>query len=109
MGEWLRNNPCIYQKTLKTYKDTGKNTSLWAEKATDLNLESGKLLKTWYESIPTTVGKLQDGKSGSAAKGRIERDVFIEDPHTVYLSQNARFLSVSFASTCRSQTYPLSS
>ena len=35
------------------------------------------LLKTWYESIRTKVGKIHDTKSGSAAKVKTDRDVFI--------------------------------
>ena len=72
MGEWL------YLKTMKEYKDIAKKNQLWAEKAVELNLESGKLLKTWYDSIRTRVGKLNSTKSGSAAKSKTDRDVFIE-------------------------------
>jgi hypothetical protein len=78
MGEWLRHNSIFYDKTLKSFKNTDRKKALWEEKAFALNLESGQLLKTWYESVRTRVGKLLDTKSGSAAKSRTERDKFIE-------------------------------
>lgn len=77
IAEWLRENPCIYQKTLKSFKDAGHKSLLWQEKAKELGVESGALLKTWYDSIRTRVGKLHKEPSGSAAKDRSDRDKFI--------------------------------
>jgi hypothetical protein len=77
IGEWLRNHPELYSKALKSYKDVGKKTKLWDDKARDIGLESGVLLKTWYESIRTKVGKMTKEKSGSATKDVTDREVFI--------------------------------
>lgn len=79
IGEWLRNHPQLYSKALKAYKDVGKKTKLWDDKARDIGLESGVLLKTWYESIRTKVGKMTKEKSGSATKEMTDRDVFIQN------------------------------
>ena len=49
---------------------------MWAEKAAEPVLESGTLLRTYYESIRTKVGKITDTKSGSSTKDLTERDNF---------------------------------
>ena len=64
----------LYTKSMKEYKDTAKKIDLWNSKAAELDLESGPLLKTWYESVRTKVGKLSDKKSGSATKDMTDRD-----------------------------------
>ena len=56
MADWLKNHPLLYTKTMKEYK-----VDLWNEKAKELNIESGSMIKTWYESVPTKVG----GKYGN--------------------------------------------
>ncbi|XP_041377838.1 uncharacterized protein LOC121390155 [Gigantopelta aegis] len=70
-------NPFLYTKQLKEYKDTQRKTRVWAEKAAELGLESGTLLRTYYESVRTKVGKITDTKSGSSTKDLTERDNFI--------------------------------
>ena len=35
------------------------------------------MLKTWYESVRTKVGKISDKKSGSGTKDMTERDTFL--------------------------------
>ena len=50
---------------------------MWNMKAAELDVESGKLLTTWYESVRTRVGKLSDQKSGSAVVAMTDRDKFI--------------------------------
>ena len=79
LGEWLRNHPEFYTKSLKAYKDVGKKRSLWDDKAAELKMESGDLLRTWYESIRTRIGKMLKGKSGSAARDLTEREKFLKD------------------------------
>ena len=68
MAEWMRRHAFLYSKGMKEYKDSGKKNRLWQEKAEDLGVESGALLKVWYESVRTKVGKISDKKSGSAHK-----------------------------------------
>ena len=45
VGEWLRQNPMLYIKAMKEYKNTLKKSRLWEEKAAELHLESGQLLR----------------------------------------------------------------
>ena len=56
--EWIRENPLLYSKGLKEYKDTGKKTKLWIDKAREMDIEGGATLITWYESMRTRYGKL---------------------------------------------------
>ena len=78
MGEWLRNHPELFTKTMKAYKDASKKNKLWEDKAGELGLVSATSLRTWYESIRAKVGKLSATKSGSARKDVSERDQFID-------------------------------
>ena len=77
MVEWLKNHPLFYTKTMKEYKDIAKKVNLWNEKANELNIEGGSMLKTWYNSIRSKVGKITDTKSGSAARTLTDRDQFL--------------------------------
>ncbi|XP_041352071.1 uncharacterized protein LOC121370720 [Gigantopelta aegis] len=71
----------LYTKSMKEYKNTAK--------AAELDLESGPMLKTWYESVRTKVGKMSDKKSDSATKDMSDRDTF--------LMQNFGFLASHIA------------
>ena len=75
MGEWIRDHPHLFTKSLKLYKDIAKKTKLWDDKAKELDIEP-ESLRTWYESIRSRVGKLT-GKSGSATVDATMRDTFI--------------------------------
>lgn len=77
MGEWLRSHPELFTKSLKAYKDSAKKSKLWDDKADEMDVESSALLRTWYESIRTKIGKLTSTTSGSATKESTERDIFI--------------------------------
>ena len=77
LADWLKENPMLYTKSMKEYKDMAKKTDLWNSKAAELDLESESMLKTWYESVRTKVGKLSDKKSGSATKDMTDRDTFL--------------------------------
>lgn len=89
LADWLKENPMLYTKSMKEYKNTAKKIDLWNSKAAELDLESGPMLKTWYESVRTKVGKLSDKKSGSATKDMTDRDTF--------LMQNFGFLASHIA------------
>ena len=41
--EWLLQNPILYAKGMKEYKDTKKKQRMWERKAKEFNLESAKL------------------------------------------------------------------
>ena len=77
LGEWLRQNDCIFRKTEKKYHNAPHKKGLWDDKAAELDLESGQVLQTWYNSIRTRIGKLHKTASGSAAKDRSARDSFL--------------------------------
>ena len=77
LSDWLKENPMLYTKSMKEFKDTAKKTSMWNDKAAELDLESGALLRTWYESVRSKVGKLTDKKSGSNTKDLTDRDTFL--------------------------------
>ena len=47
--EWLRDNPLLYSKGMKDYKDTQKER-IWSRKADDLKMDVSQL-KTWYKSL----------------------------------------------------------
>ena len=74
MADWLKENPMLYTKSMKEYKNAAKKIDLWNSKAAELGLASGPMLKTWYERVRTKVGKLSDKKSGSATKDMTDRD-----------------------------------
>lgn len=76
LAEWIRIHPEIYSKGLKSYKDSGRKKKLWDDKAEELNIEYD-VLRVWYESIRSKIGKLTASKSGSAAKEETDRDKFI--------------------------------
>nr|XP_054766060.1 PAX-interacting protein 1-like [Lytechinus pictus] len=78
MADWLKSHPLLYTKTMKEYKDTAKKIDLWNDKANELNVETMSMLKTWYESVRTKVGKLTDSKSGSAARNLTDRERFLK-------------------------------
>ena len=46
LGDWLKENPMLYTKTMKVYKDMAKKIHLWNSKAAELDVESGSVLKT---------------------------------------------------------------
>ena len=46
VGDWLKENPMLYTKTMKEYKDMTKKIHLWNSKAAELDVESGSMLKT---------------------------------------------------------------
>ena len=105
MGEWLRQNPMLYIKAMKEYKNTLKKSRLWDEKAAELHLESGQLLRTWYESIRTRVGKVSQKKSGSAALGLTDRDKFIMAHFSSPGTHISRMRGRSACSTVSIHTY----
>lgn len=84
LAEWLRNNPELYNKGMKLFKDRARKDRLWAEKAAEIKVDLPGL-KTWYESIRTKVGKMFKTKSGQPTRDLTERDAFIK--------QNFSFLS----------------
>ncbi len=77
LADWLRCHPEIYSKRLPAFKDIAKKERLWEKKAAELQLESVTMLKTWYNSIRTRIGKLGKTKSEAPAKELTERDLFL--------------------------------
>ena len=76
MVEWLESNPILYNKKLKTYKDTSRKEALWREKANELGKDV-VLLQTWYTSMRTRYGRLKKLRSGQEPPELTERDAWI--------------------------------
>lgn len=78
LAYWLRDNPCIYDKSQAAYKDTAAKNSLFEEKARSMEPPmTGSDLKTWYTSTRTTVGRSKKKLSGAGVKSMTYRDMFI--------------------------------
>ena len=78
MVEWLEANPIIYDKKLRTYKDTALKERIWQDIANDIG-KPVVLLKTWYASMRSRYGRLSKKKSGDGATQAemTERDIWI--------------------------------
>ena len=75
--EWLKQNPCLYDKTLKEYRNVAKKAKLWADKEVELKIEPNRLA-IWVESKRTQYGKLTLKKpSGGPAIRLTQRDEWI--------------------------------
>ena len=75
--EWLKQNPCLYDKTLKEYRNVSKKAKLWADKEKELDIEPNRLA-IWVESKRTQYGKLTVNKpSGGPAIRLTQRDEWI--------------------------------
>ena len=37
--EWVQANDCLYDKSLRTYKDTDRKQNIWCDKAEDMNVD----------------------------------------------------------------------
>ena len=72
----LIDNPVLYAKGLRDYKDTVKKQRLWEKKAEELNLETS-ILQTWYKSMRTRLSKLTKSKSGDGSREMTDRDKWI--------------------------------
>ena len=76
VSDWLIDNPVLYSKGLRDYKDTFKKQRLWEKKAAELNLEPS-ILQTWYKSMRTRLSKLTKSKSGDGSREMTDRDKWI--------------------------------
>ena len=72
--QWLQENPCLYDKTLKDYRNVAKKNKLWADKELELDIEKDRLA-TWVDSKKTQYGKLTAKKpSGGPSVRLTQRD-----------------------------------
>ena len=76
MIDWIKDNPCLYNKKLDIYRDRQLKLRLWKEKAkefvnTDIDVE---YLQSWYKSIRIRYSKLSKVVTGSGAQDHTERD-----------------------------------
>ena len=80
LAEWIRANPMLYVRTMTAFKDGQKKKHLWADKAEEMEVESGEMLMTWYRSIRTRISKMlkEESKSGAKFMKRTDRDTFLD-------------------------------
>ena len=80
LAEWIRANPMLYVRTMTAFKDGQKKKHLWADKAEEMEVESGEMLMTWYRSIRTRISKMlkEESKSGAKFMKRTDRDKFLD-------------------------------
>ena len=77
MIQWLRENPVLWNKKMRDYKDSSLKDSLWAEQAKRLNKDV-KVIQVWYKSIRTRYRRLTKKlPSGSGATEQTERDKWV--------------------------------
>ena len=98
LADWLKENPCLYNKGLKEYRDVGVRNRLWAEKAEELHalhpeIEGPQMRKTWYDTIRTRVGKLTREASGTAVRKITDRDKFLKNTFSFLATHIARIPS----------------
>ena len=76
--EWLKANPCLYDKKKKGFMDQNKKNALWTSKAESLGLTSQQLTR-WFKSTRTSFGKItkQMNKSGSGLPELTDRQMWI--------------------------------
>ncbi len=76
MAEWLKMNPCLYNKKLEIYRNTDIKR-LWEDKAAEFSNVDVEYLLNWYKSMRTRYGKLSKLPTRSGAQELTERDVGI--------------------------------
>ena len=68
MVNWLQAHPVLFNKKLTSYKDTARKELLWKEIAEQLE-KPVMMLKTWYKSLRTRLGRLlKKPKSGAGVE-----------------------------------------
>ncbi len=77
MAEWLKMNPCLYNKKLKTYRNTDMKKRLWEEKAAEFSNVGVEYLLDWYKSTRARYGKLSKLPTGSGVQELTEQDAGI--------------------------------
>ncbi len=77
IAEWLKMNPCLYNKKLETYRNTDMKKRLWEDKAAEFFNIDVEYLLSWYKSMRTRYGKLSKLPTGSQAQELTERDARI--------------------------------
>ena len=76
--EWLKDNPCLFNKKEPGFMDQAKKNALWATKAESIGLTT-KQLTRWFKSTRTSFGKISKevNKSGSAPAELSDRQNWI--------------------------------
>lgn len=74
---WYRDNPILYDKTCREYRNTEKKNAIHAEKAATMG-KTAYDLQTWRNSMRTQYGKLtKPGPSGTEKKNLTVREKWI--------------------------------
>ncbi len=74
MAEWLKDNPCIYNKKLDLYRQTDMKKRLWIEKTQEFPNIDVEYLMSSYKSMRTHFGKLSRLPTGSGAQDMTQMD-----------------------------------
>ena len=78
LGEWVQEQPFLYDRGLLEFKDVRKKSSLFEAKARSLDPHlTGTQLSTWLRPIRTRYGRLTKVKSGQAARDLTAREKWI--------------------------------
>lgn len=103
MIEFLKNNPCYYNRKIKPYKFGPEKTNLWKDQADNLGLTTEQL-SAWWKNQRSTYGRLTNPiKSGSAPKTFSDREnwvirnfSFLKEHISRVKSRQARSVSIKF-------------
>ena len=97
VADWYRENEVLYNKCKKGYRDNKLKMTLFEEKASSLGPRcTAQQLRTWIESMRTTVGKITRNTSDSRddARTMTDREKWVMDSFG-FLQDHIRRITVT--------------
>ena len=101
--EYLKENPILYNRKLKEYKDKTKRDACWGIMAERLGI-STEDIKKWFQSMRTVYGKVTITKSGQAQAELTDRQKWVKSSFLFLGSFIARIGKTSGLKWGNSQT-----